>query len=72
MPESVGKRIAEHNERRHNHYDPENVNHCRQCGSYVSPTKVAPGVLRYDCRNCGETVYESKPMSLRTLEAASD
>jgi len=52
---------------RHNHYDSENVHRCRKCGSWVSPEKEAPGVMKYDCVNCNETVYESVRTSLRSL-----
>jgi len=59
--------IYNRQQKRHNHYDPENNHRCRQCGSWVSPEQEAPGVLKYDCAMCGETVYESVRTSLRSL-----
>lgn len=62
----MSEAIVARNQARHNHYDSKNVHHCRNCGGFTSPQEVDPGVLKYDCANCG-IVYEPVKTSLRKL-----
>lgn len=52
--------VVRSNQQRHNHYDPENIQRCHQCGLFVKKPASENGMCRYHCDRCGPVLEYRK------------
>jgi len=50
--------IAEANQRRHNHWNENDVSHCKHCGSFISLPEPENGKITYVCPACNRAIMQ--------------